>query len=994
MKKIAKKNTAGFNRKTKRQRIPLPFTPMPITLAVAAQVALSVGGMASSQFVNAAPTGGVVVEGTATITPDNLKVIQTTPEARINWADFSVGLNQDMVFEQPTASSITVNNVTSSSPSNIFGSIEANGKIVIVNSNGIIFHPQSTVNVGAIVASTLALDSLDFDAKTMTVKEGGGNTLRLEGSINAASSAHFISNHIVNSGSIGSGDTSVGARYISLNATNAATITFDQDGYIGVSVDSDGLLDKDLTNENLISNSGDIQATHIVLKANESSALFDNAVNNTGLIKATGISTSNGTIRLSSNMGDIINAPAGEISVADGGSLDAGAIEVSTKGDVINSGKISGQTSHIVIQTANLTNDGLIELTGDGTIGIEVGHGDANSSSKLGTITASSIVTVSGGSGSDTIIDDLTGDVNLGNGNASIGNFLINDIEQVNADGQVVNSSGLAKSVIVENDALTVDDLRIVGQGNYIGSDSAIDSVVDARIGSDANWHVKGNNNADDQVRSFTQIDQVQTAGTITNDSGAAQIVTIDDDTKINVAAIDFVGDGDYIGSSTAKDTIVDNRTESNTNGVESGTTWSLIADKVIDDHVRRFSMVDEVVQSDGAIINEAGAKTITLEDDDVLNVAGINFVGDGLQREATYFGSDEDIDIIMDNRTSGPLNAEWRIKGAGAVDDHMRSFRHVDEINSDFRISNDSGVDQTIVIDGNDKIRVAEIDFFGDGSYTGSDVATDVVRDNRSDDWDILGHKHVNDSVREFFDIDRVESDGIISNLSNASINIANQGAQLFKAVGIDFFGTGDYVGNAGAFDIIVDQSNSDWGISNLNTLTSAGRQFSNINHLSTAGTITEQGTFDWSFTGLNEAIAADINFHGITEVITGGTIRNDFSDGQLVTVSGADLTVADIKFTGSGNYVGNGEFDSVVDESNGNWDIASLNTLTSGGRQFSNINHLTTAGTITEQGTFDWSFTGLNEAIAADINFHGITEVITDGTISNDFSDGQLVT
>ncbi|ROR99905.1 hypothetical protein EDC56_2539, partial [Sinobacterium caligoides] len=101
----------------------------------------------------------------------------------------------------------------------------------------------------------------------------------------------------------------------------------------------------------------------------------------------------------------------------------------------------------------------------------------------------------------------------------------------------------------------------------------------------------------------------------------------------------------------------------------------------------------------------------------------------------------------------------------------------------------------------------------------------------------------------------------------------------------------------------------------------------------------------------------------------------------------------VADIKFTGSGNYVGNGEFDSVVDESNGNWDISSLNTLTSGGRQFSNINDLTTAGKITEQGTFDWSFTGFNKAIAANINFHNITEVITDGSITNASSSATEV-
>ena len=47
-------------------------------------------------------------------------------------------------------------------PSQIFGSLSANGRVFLVNPSGILFGPGAQVSVGALVASTLSITDDDF----------------------------------------------------------------------------------------------------------------------------------------------------------------------------------------------------------------------------------------------------------------------------------------------------------------------------------------------------------------------------------------------------------------------------------------------------------------------------------------------------------------------------------------------------------------------------------------------------------------------------------------------------------------------------------------------------------------------------------------------------------------------------------------------------------------------------------------------------------------
>jgi filamentous hemagglutinin len=115
-------------------------------------------GASANRFVTA---GNV----TAVATKNNLTVNQTTNSAILNWSSFNVGAGASVNFKQPNAGSIALNRIFQGSPSQIFGSVSANGQIYLVNLNGFVFGPNSTVNAGGLLVSSLPLALTDATFK-------------------------------------------------------------------------------------------------------------------------------------------------------------------------------------------------------------------------------------------------------------------------------------------------------------------------------------------------------------------------------------------------------------------------------------------------------------------------------------------------------------------------------------------------------------------------------------------------------------------------------------------------------------------------------------------------------------------------------------------------------------------------------------------------------------------------------------------------------------
>ena len=71
--------------------------------------------------------------------PAQTVVQQGQQRGIVDWRSFNVGQDHTVRFQQPGASSITLNRVTTRDPSTIAGRITANGQIAIVNQSGVVF---------------------------------------------------------------------------------------------------------------------------------------------------------------------------------------------------------------------------------------------------------------------------------------------------------------------------------------------------------------------------------------------------------------------------------------------------------------------------------------------------------------------------------------------------------------------------------------------------------------------------------------------------------------------------------------------------------------------------------------------------------------------------------------------------------------------------------------------------------------------------------------
>jgi filamentous hemagglutinin family protein len=95
----------------------------------------------------------------------NITVLQTAPQAVLNWQTFNVGKKTTLTFNQDRGgvdkSQWTVFNKIadpSGSPSQILGKIEAPGQVYVINPNGILFGGSAQINLHGLVASSLPIN--------------------------------------------------------------------------------------------------------------------------------------------------------------------------------------------------------------------------------------------------------------------------------------------------------------------------------------------------------------------------------------------------------------------------------------------------------------------------------------------------------------------------------------------------------------------------------------------------------------------------------------------------------------------------------------------------------------------------------------------------------------------------------------------------------------------------------------------------------------------
>lgn len=111
------------------------------------------------------PTGPTVVGGHAAVSglgTSQVTINQASQQAILHWQSFNIAPNEVTQFVQPNASAIALNRIFDQNPSQILGSLRANGTVMLVNPNGVFFGPNAQVNVGGLIASSLNITNANF----------------------------------------------------------------------------------------------------------------------------------------------------------------------------------------------------------------------------------------------------------------------------------------------------------------------------------------------------------------------------------------------------------------------------------------------------------------------------------------------------------------------------------------------------------------------------------------------------------------------------------------------------------------------------------------------------------------------------------------------------------------------------------------------------------------------------------------------------------------
>ncbi len=325
--------------------------PAALTFAVS----LSLGAVHPAM---AGPKGGVVVGGQGTIstpTANTTVINQSSNQLQLNWSSFNVGASESVLFQQPSSTAVAFNRILDQSPSQIFGHIQGNGQVVLINPNGFLIGRTAQLNVNSLVVSSL--DAIDFDASSGRYRfssvSNPGAVIN-EGSITAGrgGSVTLLGGQVSNSGSIVADFGTV-----NLAAGRAATLDLAGDGLLRLEVNSQ-VLTNGSGAASAVENSGSIQATggRVFLSASAVSDVFANLINNTGVVRANRIDNSGGTIELLGPGGEVISS----------GTLDASAgDDKSTGGSVSVLGEHVGLFGNAVVDVSGATGGGTALIGGD-----------------------------------------------------------------------------------------------------------------------------------------------------------------------------------------------------------------------------------------------------------------------------------------------------------------------------------------------------------------------------------------------------------------------------------------------------------------------------------------------------------------------------------------------------------------------------------------------------------------------------------------------------
>jgi len=261
---------------------------------------------------------------------DNL-TITNTPNAVIHWGEFSIAAGQNTHFAQENSNSSVLNQVHGNA-TEIWGSLTSNGKVFVINPNGILVGAGATIDTAGFIASTLNITDDDFLNGRLHF-EDSNNIAEIinRGFIHTTDAGEIIliAPNIINEGSLqtdGGNIVLAAGQSISLSALSDPNIQFEIQAP-----------------ENSVLNLGKL-LTH-----GGSASIFAGSITHRGEINATAISTD--------TAGNIVLSAMDDINLAQGSVISANA---KTAGNITlkTTGNNDDNNNSVIFQQGEIHADG------------------------------------------------------------------------------------------------------------------------------------------------------------------------------------------------------------------------------------------------------------------------------------------------------------------------------------------------------------------------------------------------------------------------------------------------------------------------------------------------------------------------------------------------------------------------------------------------------------------------------------------------------------
>lgn len=811
-------------------------------------------------------------------------------------------------------------------------------------------------------ANTITTINANDKGSAINIASGSGTITTIEGK-SGADSISIGKGNTVNEIKTGTGAISIDGE----GTISKVTVSQNASGDISIgngtkTTVAELVAGKNSTNQNINFDQGSVITT---LKAASGGTLTLNGNGEVSTLDLTGNSTENITIANGASVKNFTTDQNGSdnITVASGGKLD-----VTDAGKNLN---FSGGTSKLEVQSGgDISTITTITMgSGSGSVTLKDGAkadklatinlGDGNNNLELGISGATQGITVSGGSGTDTIKVSGAGKITTLNAGANQTDITLENggsISTINANNNASSTISVSGSGHITKIAGNTQDDTIT-----LGKDITVDNIdtgannsatINGGTITTVSTQATGNVSVKvDQSAHITTLNASNTAGAVTI-SGASTVDSLTAAGEVTISGASTVNSLTTTSSGAITISGAGTTLKNDLNGKSGANNKITIADgakvdgtinlNTAQDDTRGASTSGDVVNISGAntVVNKidtgSGAKTITLENNATINtidagykkndilLSGSGTVKELITGDTAPGGTDKHVIQIGGDNANKTLSVEKFTAGTGTDEITVASGGKISnqEINlnngdNKFSVSGDiSGANQILTGSGANTIILSDgaklkdnlmVDFSNAG-----DTKTSTLAMNASGSISVTASKNTTISVSGTNTDQKAKIDTLKAGAGTTTINLENQAKiktinaseQANSTITVSGTGTIENISGSDTKDTInINDANS--SITNLN----AGASGTDI-------------TFSGSATVTNLNVSqsgSDINIRNTT--------TNDATISKLITTGGTGkhtITV-DNKVKIAGFEAGNGD-DSITVKSGGTISANSL--------------------------------------------------------------------